>query len=48
MAKNGKPVEIINAPTGMNQKDFDIKLQQSELLKSVDYLRNNCNAGLKS
>ena len=48
MAKNGKPVEIINAPTGMNQKDFDIKLQQSELLKSFDYLKKNCNAGLKS
>jgi sugar phosphate isomerase/epimerase len=48
MAKNRKPVEIINAPTGMNQKDFDIKLQQSELLKSFDYLRNNCNVGLKS
>jgi len=48
MTKNGKPLEIINAPTGMNPKDFDSKLQQSELLKSLDYLRNNCNAGLKS
>jgi hypothetical protein len=48
LAKKGKPLEIMNAPTGINQKDFDIKLQQSELLKSFDYLRNNCNAGLKS
>ena len=48
MAKLGKPVEISNAPTGTNQKDFDIKLQQSELLKSFDFLRNNCNAGLRS
>ena len=48
MAKIGKPVEIRNAPAGTNQKDFDIKLQQSELLKSFDYLRNTCNAGLKS
>jgi len=46
MAKKGKPVEIINAPAGMNQKEFDIKLQQSELLKSTEYLRKNCNVGL--
>jgi len=48
MAKISKPVEITNAPAGVNQKDFDIKLQQSELLKSFDYLRTTCNAGLKS
>lgn len=48
LAKKGKPLEIINPPTGMNPKDFDIKLQQSELLKSFDYLRKNCNAGVKS
>ena len=48
LAKKGKPQEIIKAPGGTNQKDFDLKLQQSELLKSLDYLRRNCNAGLKS
>jgi 3-oxoisoapionate decarboxylase len=48
LAKKGKPQEIIKAPDGLNQKDFDIKLQQSELFKSLDYLRRNCNAGLKS
>jgi 3-oxoisoapionate decarboxylase len=48
LAKKGKPQEIKNPPAGINQKNFDIKLQQSELLKSFDYLRNNCNAGLKS
>jgi len=47
-AKNGNPKEILNAPEGMSQKDFDSKLQQSEFLKSIDYLRNTCNAGLKS
>ena len=48
MARKGKPVEFLNPPNGMNQKDFDIELQQSELLKSFDYLRRNCNTGLKS
>jgi len=48
MARIGKPVEFLNPPIGMNQKDFDIELQQSELLKSFDYLRRNCNSGLKS
>jgi len=48
LAKKGKPQEIIKAPEGMDQKDFDIGLQQSELLKSLEYLRKNCNAGLKS
>lgn len=48
LAKKGKPQEIKNPPAGINQKNFDIELQQSELLKSFDYLRRNCNAGLKS
>ena len=48
MGRIGKPQEIKIAPGGMNQKDFDIQLQQSEFLKSLDYLRRNCNAGLKS
>lgn len=48
MARKGKPVEIITAPQGKSKKDFDIELIQSELLKSLDYLRRNCNAGLKS
>ena len=48
LAKKGKPEELIKPPVGMNQKDFDIELQQSELLKSFDYLRKNCNVGLKS
>ncbi len=48
MARKSKPVEIIKSPQGKSQKDFDIELQQSELLKSFDYLRKNCNAGIKS
>lgn len=48
LAKKGKPQEIIDPPTGKTKKEFDIELQQSELLKSFEYLRENCNAGLKS
>ena len=45
--KKGTPQEIIDPPKGMNQKEFDIEHQQSELTKSVHYLRVYCNAGLK-
>lgn len=48
LAKKGKPEKIITPPSGKSQKDFDVELQQSELLKSLDYLRRNCNAGIKS
>ena len=48
MARKGKPIEIVNSPKGKSQKDFDIEQQQTELLKSLEYLRKNCNAGLKS
>lgn len=48
LARKGQPVEIVEPPQGKSQKEFDIELQQSELQKSFDYLRRNCNAGLKS
>lgn len=48
LAKKGIPQEIMHAPSGTNKKEFDIELQQTELLKSFEYLRNNCSAGLKS
>ncbi len=44
----GKPIELVNPPAGISQKDFDIKLQQSELLESIEFLRKNCNCGLKT
>lgn len=43
--KKGRPLKIIKPPSGVTQKDFDIELQQSEFLKSVNYLRNCCSAG---
>ncbi len=43
----GKPIELEKPPSGTSQKEFDIKLQQSELLESIEFLRKNCNCGLK-
>jgi len=48
LAKQGKPLEIKTPPAGMTRSDFDISQEKQELLKSLDYLRRNCNAGLKS
>jgi len=48
LVKQGQPLEFLKPSAGRNQKDFDIELQQFELLKSLDYLRKYCNAGLKS
>jgi len=48
LAKKGVPQEIIEPPSGKSKKEFDVELQQTELLKSLEYLRKNCNAGLKT
>ncbi len=48
LVRQGHPLEIENPPSGMTQEEFDIKLQQSELLSSLDFLRKYGNAGLKN
>lgn len=48
LIKKGEPQKLIAPPAEISKKEFDIKLQQAELLKSFKYLRNYCNAGLKS
>ncbi len=48
LVKWGQALEIEDPPAGVNQKEFDIKLQQTALLKSLVFLRKNCNAGLKN
>ena len=45
--KKGTPQKLINPPSEMNKKEFDIQHQQSELLESIEFLRKNCNCGLK-
>lgn len=48
LVKNGNPQQIVNPPAGMNKREFDTKLQETELLRSFEYLRKNCNIGIKS
>ena len=48
MLKLGRALEIDKPADGIDKRAFDIKHQQSELLKSFEYLRKNCNAGLKN
>ena len=48
LAKKGVPQEIIEPPSGKSKNEFDIELQQAELLKSFEYLRRDCNTGMKS
>jgi sugar phosphate isomerase/epimerase len=47
LASKGRALELLTPEEGISKRDFDIRLQQSELQKSFDYLRNHCNAGLK-
>jgi sugar phosphate isomerase/epimerase len=46
LVKKGKPQEISYPPEGINKREFDIELQKSEFLSSINYLRKYCNAGL--
>lgn len=48
LVNRGKAMDLSHPPAGKSQVEFDGKLQQSELLESLDFLRKNCNAGLKN
>jgi sugar phosphate isomerase/epimerase len=48
LVRRGHPIDVAEAPTGMEKKAFDIENQKSEFLKSIKYLREICGAGLKS
>jgi len=48
LARSGKQREIVKPPLGIDQKKFDIELQQSEFISSIEYLRKYCHAGLKN
>jgi sugar phosphate isomerase/epimerase len=47
LLRQGRPLEFLEPPEGMDKKTFDIQHQQSELRASLDYLRTQCHAGLK-
>lgn len=47
LVSQGEPMELAKPQEGMSKKEFDIQYQKMELQKSIKYLRENCNAGLK-
>jgi len=47
LVRLGQPMKITEPPSGVDRKIFDIQHQENELLKSLDYLRSECGAGLK-
>lgn len=48
LCRKGHAIEIEKPEDGMGQKDFDRNHQRAEFLKSVAYLRTQCDAGLKT
>lgn len=48
LVHRGRSTDVKEPPPGGNKKEFDRQHQQSEFLKSIRYLREHCNAGLKA
>lgn len=48
LCRRGRSIAIDQPTAGMDKKEFDRQHQQAEFLKSIDYLRKNCRAGLKT
>lgn len=48
LVKRGFAMGLSQPSAGESQREFDVKLQQSELFKCLYFLRKNCNAGLKT
>jgi sugar phosphate isomerase/epimerase len=48
LVRRGHPIDVAEAPAGTEKKSFDIENQKGEFLKSIKYLREECEAGLKS
>ena len=47
MARKGSPIDMAQAPPGMDKKTFEMQNQEEELLRSIKYLREACGVGLK-
>lgn len=43
MLRTGERIDVVSAPDGVDKNTFARELQQEELKKSIDYLRNNCD-----
>ena len=48
LVRRGQPLEVEEPSPGTDKKTFDIQHQENELLNSLEYLRSECGAGLKS
>ncbi len=48
LLRRGHPLEVLHPAEGEDQRAFDIRLQHSELKASLEYLRTQCQAGLKT
>jgi sugar phosphate isomerase/epimerase len=48
LVRTGRPLKIDMPPAGTDEKTFDIKHQETALLRSLEFLRRECGAGLKS
>lgn len=48
MVRMGKEISVDQAPSGMDKKTFEIENQKGELLRSIQYLREECGLGLKN
>ena len=48
LCRRGHEIEVDEPAEGVDAKEFDQQHQRGEFLKSIDYLRRECGAGLKS
>lgn len=48
LCRRGHAIDVDQPPQGMDKKQFDQQHQRAEFLKSIQYLREHCGAGLKS
>jgi sugar phosphate isomerase/epimerase len=48
LCRRGHEIEIDQPEPGMDKKEFDRQHQRTEFLKSIEYLRQHCGAGLKT
>lgn len=47
ITQKGHPIDVAKAPPGMDKKSFEMENQKDELLRSIKYLRKECNVGRK-
>ena len=47
LCRRGHSIDVDKPAPGTDEKEFEQQHQRTEFLKSIDYLRKHCNAGLK-